>query len=917
MQIQSNNQTFSGNQSLKSVPTNFNLSENNINAMDMGMDVDSGNQISAFFLLSSTLYKEPYRAIIRELVSNAIDASKQLPIEEQKDVVLHIPSNISSQEFYVQDFGIGMSLEQVINIYGNYFASNKQNDANSIGGFGLGGKTPFIYVRNKTDGFKLETTSPEDGVRRTFVFKMLQNEHGSLKPIYYYLDNLDEANSPTKGTKVSFKLDDEKDIALFAESIGDILFSIYPIQFKGIFELDGVFNNMLQKIGMHTKNLFLTHYHYIKEKITNKELIKFNDDFSYIDYPIPNKNSCSKIHLLLGNIYYQYSLDKQGGIKTLLSKLHRMNHDILLFNPNHTVATQFPFIQSDCNGKITFSLSREHIQKNENNDQIIQDLVVEHLKNQVVKVNDLLINEINKHVLDIKNLYSNKSKDFDNLLLKYDLYNRIGLLKTINSRYSHKLLSKDDLSYLDNMFKELHEIFSNLRSCYYKEKLNIGCSLWFIFEQPKQYKVHFFILDDVDKKLKKDSSQFCKMINNFNTNNNYNVHYKLVISTKQYNLLKEYNFPFEHEPVCLNEVAQEFLDKIEEEKKQLEIKRLEEERALQEKQDLLKKQKSLKRQKQKIQQLNDKPKLLENESNGFYLIQFEEMFSKKITLKTDNSISVSKHSARIIQLEPIALPKIIKLDITTINNPILEKNVQFLIDMEMLRFNKNKVLINEAFLKDANNFFQTLSFKTKNNLLQSADVFKPISNIIQFQFVDDDKFNHLHELDLLQYILNSINERLVQLYQQLDDDFHYYMRDGFKDYLNSKKSQVCNYLFAPFTGIAEVYYLGIIDNILHNKINTYMDSLINKYFKKVNIINKRHMLIRSVSVFDDLIYHHQKFNLPFVDWYNIDQNFFNDNLGCVYDQIELVYARKDVDKQGLKYSKDFYQEHIKPILEQY
>ena len=921
MQISLNNQNFSNNQhsqSLTSCPTNFNLSENNINAMDMGMDVDSGNQISAFFLLSSTLYKEPYRAIIRELVSNAIDASKQLPIEEQKDVVLHIPSNISNQEFYVQDFGIGMSLEQVINIYGNYFASNKQNDVDSIGGFGLGGKTPFIYVKNKPDGFKLETTSPEDGVRRTFIFKMLQNEHGSLKPIYYYLDNLDEVDSQTKGTKVSFKLDDEKDIALFAESIGDILFSMYPIQFKGIFELDDVFNNVLQKIEMRTKNLFLTHYHYIKEKIANKELIKFNDDFSYIDYPIPNKNSCSKIHLLLGNIYYQYSLDKQGGIKTLLTKLHRMNNDISSLNPDHTVSTQFPFIQSDCNGKITFSLSREHIQKNENNDQIIQDLVVEHLKNQVVKINELLISEINKHVLDIKNLYDNKSKDFDTLLLKYDLYNRIDLLKTINSKYSNSLLSNDDLSCLDNMFKELHEIFSDLRTCYYKENLyDVGYSLWCIFEQPKQYKLHFFILDDVEKKCKQGSRQFCRLINNFNINNNKNIHYELVISTKQYNLLKEYNFPFEYEPVCLNEVAQGFLDKIEDEKKQWKIQQIEEEKAKKEKQDLIEKQKLLKRQERKIQQLNDKPKLLENESNGFYLIQFEEMFSKNITIKMDNSISVSKHSEKMIQLEPIILPKTIKLDIKAINNSILEKNIQFLIDMEMLRFNKNKVLINEAFLKDTNNFFQQLSFKTKSDLLKSVDVFKPISNIIQFQFVDDNKFNYLHELDLLQYILNSINERLVQLYQQLDDNFHYYMRDGFKDHLNSKKWQVCNYLFAPFTGIAEFYYSVIIDKILHNKINDYMDNLIDKYFKKFNVINKRHMLIRSLSIFEDLRYHHQKFNLPFVNWYNGESDFFKDNIGCVCDQIESVYNRKDIDKQGLKYSKDFYQEHIKPILEQY
>ena len=905
MQIQSNNQTSSSNQSVQSLtfrPTNFNLSENNINAMDMGMDVNNGNQISAFFLLSSTLYKDPYRAIIRELVSNAIDASKQLPIEEQKDVVLHIPSNISNQEFYVQDFGIGMSLEQVINIYGNYFASNKQNDANSIGGFGLGGKTPFIYVKNKTDGFKLETTSPKDGIRRTFVFKMLQNEHGGLKPIYYYLDNLDEVNSPTKGTKVSFKLDDEKDITLFAESIGDILFSMYPIQFKGIFELDDVFNDVLQKIEMRTKNLFLTHYHYIKEKIANKELIKFNDDFSYIDYSIPNKNSCSKIHLLLGNIYYQYSLDKQGGIKTLLTKLSQRNYDIKLLNPDYIVSTHFPFIQSDCNGKITFSLSREYIQKNESNDQIIQELVVQHLRGQVVKLNELLVSEINKHVLDIKKLYINKSKDFDNLLSKYDLYHRIDLLKTINSKYSHGLLSKDDLSYLDNMFKELHEIFSNLHTCYYKDLDDIEYSLWSIFESPKQYKLHFFILDNVEKKCKQGSVQFCKLIKNFNTNNNYDVHYELVISTKQYNMLKEYNFPFEYEPVFLNEVAQEFLDKIE--------------KALKEKQDLIEKQKLLKRQEQKIQQLNDKPKLLENESNGFYLIQFEEMFSKNITKKTDNSISVSKHSEKMIQLEPIALPKTIKLDITTINNPILEKNVQFLIDMEMLRFNKNKVLINQVFLKDTNNFFQQLSFKTKNNLLTSVDVFKPISNIIQFQFVDDDKFNHLHELDFLQYILNSINERLVQLYQKLDDDFHYYMRDGFKDILNNKW-QVCHNLFSPFTSISEAYYSVIIDDILHKKINKQIDNLIDKYFKKVNTINKRHILIKSLSIFENLIYHHQKFNLPFVNWYNGEPDFFYETAGCVYDQIKSAYEQKDVDKQGVRYSKDFYQEYIKPILENY
>ena len=254
-------------------PTQFNIPTENSNVMEMGMDVNNGNQISAFFLLSSTLYKEPYRAIVRELVSNAIDASKAAKISEAEakatPVILNVPKTIDSDDFYVQDFGIGMTLEQVINVYGNYFASNKQNDSNSIGGFGLGGKTPFIYVKDNPNGFKLETTSPEDNVRRTFVFKMQTNQYGGLQPVYSYLDGLDQPNSKIKGTKISFKLNDAQDIPVFAESIIDILFSLYPIQFKGIFEVSNGNGNSNAFSDIATK-LIQQHSSNPNFKYTNK-----------------------------------------------------------------------------------------------------------------------------------------------------------------------------------------------------------------------------------------------------------------------------------------------------------------------------------------------------------------------------------------------------------------------------------------------------------------------------------------------------------------------------------------------------------------------------------------------------------------------------------------------------------------------
>ena len=95
-------------------PTDFTISSSNSNLMDMGVNVDNNTGRSVFFLLSSTLYKKPYLAIIHELVSNAIDASKKAKINQP--VVLNVPC-VTNDEFYVQDFGIDMTLEQVINIY--------------------------------------------------------------------------------------------------------------------------------------------------------------------------------------------------------------------------------------------------------------------------------------------------------------------------------------------------------------------------------------------------------------------------------------------------------------------------------------------------------------------------------------------------------------------------------------------------------------------------------------------------------------------------------------------------------------------------------------------------------------------------------------------------------------------------------
>lgn len=116
---------------------------------------------AAFQLLSSGLYSNKIRAVIRELSCNAVDAhamnGKQgVPIE------VKLPNELDTQ-FYVKDFGPGMSHDQVMRLYTTYFDSTKRDSNDFIGGFGVGSKSPFAY----TDSFTVE--SRQDGKVRTYA----------------------------------------------------------------------------------------------------------------------------------------------------------------------------------------------------------------------------------------------------------------------------------------------------------------------------------------------------------------------------------------------------------------------------------------------------------------------------------------------------------------------------------------------------------------------------------------------------------------------------------------------------------------------------------------------------------------------------------------------------------------------------
>lgn len=119
---------------------------------EMGID----NSPEFFHILSSSLYKHQTLAMVREVLSNAVDAHTDAQVTDPVEVT------VDDEYFTVVDKGKGIPPDLIKPIYGTYGSGTKRNDTNAIGGFGLGCKSPFAY----TDNF--EVTSCYDGTKTIY-----------------------------------------------------------------------------------------------------------------------------------------------------------------------------------------------------------------------------------------------------------------------------------------------------------------------------------------------------------------------------------------------------------------------------------------------------------------------------------------------------------------------------------------------------------------------------------------------------------------------------------------------------------------------------------------------------------------------------------------------------------------------------
>ena len=100
----------------------------------------------AFVVLSSKLYKDKAKSIVRELSCNARDAHVDAGTTNIAFDV-HLPSPMEP-EFWIRDYGTGLSGNHIKTVYTRYFKSTKENNNDAVGCLGLGSKSPFAYTQS-------------------------------------------------------------------------------------------------------------------------------------------------------------------------------------------------------------------------------------------------------------------------------------------------------------------------------------------------------------------------------------------------------------------------------------------------------------------------------------------------------------------------------------------------------------------------------------------------------------------------------------------------------------------------------------------------------------------------------------------------------------------------------------------------
>ena len=127
---------------MKTTAFGENTVEETVNDGSVKMSIDP-DSIDHLMLNLTNLYADPALAVIREYSSNAYDSHVRAGNNTPINVVF---PTAGDPVFTVEDFGVGMSKQEIIDVYSKYGLSTKNNTNSEIGAFGLGAKSALAIT---------------------------------------------------------------------------------------------------------------------------------------------------------------------------------------------------------------------------------------------------------------------------------------------------------------------------------------------------------------------------------------------------------------------------------------------------------------------------------------------------------------------------------------------------------------------------------------------------------------------------------------------------------------------------------------------------------------------------------------------------------------------------------------------------
>ena len=241
----------------------------------MSLDLDSAQVLMQ--MLSKNLYSDSIGSTIRECASNALDSHRRAGSDKPIIVSFKRNSQADTYEFAVEDFGIGLDADDVVNIISKYGKSTKRNSNTELGMMGLGFKAPLAYSSS------FYFVARKDSMERKYM--MYEGEDTNSIDLLY-----ERATDEPNGVKV-----------------------IVPVNYSDRYN----FVNKIKEQLAYFENVYFDVEPMGSYSVTNDFTIHRAEHFQYSSLA-----TNSDMHLCLDNVSYPIDWDKLGisriGIKMAL-----------------------------------------------------------------------------------------------------------------------------------------------------------------------------------------------------------------------------------------------------------------------------------------------------------------------------------------------------------------------------------------------------------------------------------------------------------------------------------------------------------------------------------------------------------------------------------------------------------------------